>query len=190
ETGRALLGTDREALEVGQTRDRAAFFDQDRLFGEVVRIGESDDLFAFRGDRRCRHHRFELALRDVTEDRFEGGVDEFLFAADLGADRFYQFDVEAGVTAVLRFLLERGVGDVGSDGQLFAAACRFFTAFGCGTAAGAFAAFFARAARAGAAAPTATGHDKRGDRQQERREERGGTDLGHTNCASVRIGTT
>ena len=138
EPGRALLGGDDFALEVGEAGDRAAFFDQDRLFGEVVGQREGDHLFAFFGDRRGRHHGFELALGDVAEDRFEGGVDEFRFTPDLFADRFHQFDVEAGVAALFP-LLERGIGDVGADRQRFAAAARFFFAFGF---------FFGRAAAA------------------------------------------
>jgi hypothetical protein len=38
---------------------------------------------------------FELALGQVAEDRRERGVLEFDFAADLFADRFDHFDVEA-----------------------------------------------------------------------------------------------
>ena len=77
EPGRALLGADGLACEVGEPGDVTAFLDQDRLFGEVVGIREGDRLFAFRGDRRGGDHGFELALRDVAEDRFERGVLEF-----------------------------------------------------------------------------------------------------------------
>ena len=110
-----------EVVEAGRCR---CLLDQDRLFGEVVRVGEVDGLLAFRRDRRRRDRPLSNlpwpTSRKIVSNEvsWNSGV-----AADLFGDRFHQFDVEAGVVA--RFaLLERGIGDVGADRQRFAAPLR------------------------------------------------------------------
>jgi hypothetical protein len=126
-------------------------------------------------------------LGDVAEDRFERGVVEFGFPPDLFPDRFHQFDVEAGV-APLFALLERGIRDVGADGQRFAAA-RFFFAAAFRRRAAAFGGFFGRGRfRGRATASTASRGDERQGPHKQYRHQGGQprlaeqTFLRSTNC--------
>src|SRR6187549_286271 len=119
--GRALLDADFDAFQVLDRIDVAALLDQDRLFGEVVGIGEVDRLLPLLSDRRRRGYDFEAVVREVAEDRLEGGVDEFGLTADVPRHRFHQLDVEAGVVGRIA-LLERRVGDVGADRERLSAA--------------------------------------------------------------------